>query len=273
MNTLETNRFTAAWRAFGERAARPRAILAVSAHWFINGTAVTAMPQPRTIHDFFGFPPELFAYLYPAPGDPGLAREVVEAVKPDYVGLDQDSWGIDHGTWSVLAHAYPRADIPVVQLSIHAGKPAAYHLELGRRLEPLRRRGVMVLGSGNVVHNLRVIDFRRPDFAFDWGERFDAAVREIMTTEPGRITEVASHPDYARSVPTPEHFLPLLYLAGMCDAAGEPARVVCDGCTMGSISMTAYALGDRGTDGAGDGLTGAARLPDPARVPPEDTNT
>ena len=222
---------------------RPRAILVVSAHWFINATSVTAMARPRVIHDFFGFPPELSAFDYPAPGSPEVAAEVAEVAKPDFVGLDHDSWGLDHGTWSVLAHMFPEADVPVVQLAIHAGKDAAYHVALGARLAPLRERGVMIVGSGNVVHNLRRIDFRRPDLAFDWCERFDAAVREIMTASPGDIARMASHPDYALSVPTPEHFLPLLYLAGLCEAAGTGADVLIEGCTMGSISMTSYVLG------------------------------
>ena len=273
MNTLESNRYTSAWREFGAGMPRPRAILAVSAHWFINGTAVTAMPRPRTIHDFFGFPPELFAYDYPAPGSPEVAQEIVDAVKPDYVGLDHDSWGLDHGTWSVLAHMFPRADIPVIQLAIHSGEDLQYHVDLGARLAPLRERGICVLGSGNVVHNLRRIDFRSPDLAFDWGERFDAAVKDVMTRRPAELASVAAHPDYALSVPTPEHFLPLAYLAGMCDAAGAPASVLWEGCTMGSISMTSYGLGVAASGAGAVGKKGAAALPDPARVPPDETNT
>jgi 4,5-DOPA dioxygenase extradiol len=273
MNALETNRYTAAWRAFGASLPRPRAILCISAHWYINGTAVTAMPQPRTIHDFFGFPPALFAFQYAAPGSVDMAREVAETAKPEFVGMDHDSWGLDHGTWSVLAHLRPAADIPVLQLSIHAGKPAEYHVELGRRLAPLRERGVFILGSGNVVHNLRRIDFRRPELAFDWGERFDGAVKDIMTRRPGAVLEAGAHPDFGESVPTPEHFLPLLYLAGLCDAAGSAADAFLEGCTMGSISMTSYVLqGPR--PAAAPGLRdGGAALPDPRIVPSDDTNT
>jgi 4,5-DOPA dioxygenase extradiol len=242
MNALADNRYTQAWRAFGEAAGKPRAVLAISAHWYIDQTAVTAMPRPRTIHDFFGFPRELFEFRYPAPGAPDVANEIVEAAKPAYVGLDQEAWGLDHGTWSVLAHVFPQADVPVLQLSIHAAKDPAYHLELGAALAPLRERGVMIVASGNVVHNLRRIDWQRPDAAFDWAVRFDEAVREIMTTDPARIVDIGSHPDYPLAVPTPEHFLPLLYLAGLAQAAGKPATILADGYDMGSLSMTAYAL-------------------------------
>ena len=270
MNTLERNRYTAEWRALGESLPRPRAILAISAHWYIHGTAVTAMRTPRVIHDFFGFPPELFAFDYPAPGSPEVAQEVAELLRPEFVGMDADSWGIDHGTWSVLAHVFPRADIPVVQLSVHAGKPIDWHIDIGRRLAPLRERGVLVVASGNVVHNLRRIDFRRPELAFDWAERFDAAVRDVMTRRPAELASAASHPDYALAVPTDEHFLPLAYVAGLCDSAGEPARPFAEGRTMGSISMTSYLLGAQppAPNGA---ARGAAPLP--RDVPADDTNT
>jgi 4,5-DOPA dioxygenase extradiol len=200
-----------------------------------------------------------------------VAAEVAEVVKPHYVGLDHDSWGLDHGTWSVLAHVFPKADIPVVQLAIHAGQDAEYHLDLGASLAPLRDRGVLILGSGNVVHNLRRIDFRRPDLAFDWAERFDDEVKGIMTSKPARLATVAAHPDYALSVPTPEHFLPLMYLAGLCNAANAVATPFAEGRTMGSISMTSYVLGGAAPPERAAG-EGAAGLPDPQVVPPDDTN-
>jgi 4,5-DOPA dioxygenase extradiol len=243
MSALETNRYTDVWQAFGAQVPRPRAILAISAHWFINATAVTAMARPKTIHDFYGFPDELFAVQYPAPGDPALAEEVAEVVAPTWVGLDHDSWGLDHGTWSLLVHAFPEADVPVVQLSIDAQKSVGDHLELGARLAPLRERGVLVLASGNVVHNLGRIDWGHPDAGFDWAQRFDEAAREVLQSEPGDIGRLVEHPDFALAAPTPEHFLPLVYLAGLAAAAGSRAEVLVDGCAMGSLSMTSYGLG------------------------------
>jgi 4,5-DOPA dioxygenase extradiol len=243
MNALETNRYTKAWTSFGASVPRPRAILVVSAHWFIRGTAVTAMTRPRTIHDFGGFPRELFAVEYPAPGDPGVAGEVAEALKPLKIGLDQESWGLDHGTWSVLIHAFPKADIPVLQLSIDGTKGPEFHFDLGKRLAPLRERGVLILGSGNVVHNLAAIAWNQKELGFDWAHRFDDAARAAMTTRPEDTQKLHEHADYARAVPTPDHFFPLLYIAGLAAAAEQPTSVLLDGYAMGSLSMTSYTLG------------------------------
>ena len=267
MNALESNRYTAAWRAIGAALPKPRAVLVVSAHWFIGATAVTAMTKPRTIHDFYGFPAELFAVQYPAPGAPDVAAEVAETLKPDWVGLDAGQWGLDHGTWSVLAHMFPQADIPVLQLSINMLKPPEYHLELGVRLAPLRQRGVLIVGSGNVVHNLRLVEWQRPDFGFPWAERFDDAVLEQLARDPQGVLAVRDHRDFAMAVPTPDHFLPLLYIAGLAGRE-EPPRPVIQGYSLGSISMTVYAVG--GSFGAKDG---AAAAPLPNGVPGDQTNT
>lgn len=272
MNTLDDNRYTQSWRAFGDAVPRPRVVLVISAHWFVGLTAVTAMAKPRTIHDFFGFPEELFAFQYPAAGDPDLANEIVELVKPRWVGRDQDSWGLDHGTWSVLAHVFPTAEVPVVQLSINALKDDSYHLDIARRLAPLRERGVLIVGSGNIVHNLRRLDMRRASAAFDWAQRFDDAAREILTTRPEDVEKLREHPDFAMAVPSDDHFVPMLYLAGLAQSAGRPARVLTDGYFAGSISMTSYTL-DADCPPAPETSAGSAALPDPDHVPPEQTNT
>jgi len=272
MNALKTNRFTEAWRALGALAPRPRAILCVSAHWYINATAVTAMPQPKTIHDFYGFPQALFDVRYAAPGDPALAEEIVEVVKPRWVGLDVDSWGLDHGTWSVLVHAYPEADVPVLQLAINAQLPFEEHVALGAALAPLRERGVMIVGSGNVVHNLSRIDWLLEDDGFDWARRFDDAAREVLQSDPASMPRLVEHPDFAAAVPTPDHFIPVLYVAGLAAASGQRPEVLVDGCSLGSLSMTAYAVGLRdGAAAASADDEGAEPLPDD--VPPVDTNT
>lgn len=267
MNTLELNGFTKAWRSLGRDLPRPRALLVVSAHWYFGATAVTAMPNPRTIHDFYGFPPELFAFDYPAPGAPDVAQEIAEAVQPTWCGLDYDQWGLDHGTWSVLAHFRPAADVPVVQLSINALKPLSYHLELGAKLEALRERGIMLLGSGNVVHNLSKLDWNSRDGAFDWNERFDDAVVEQLQEDPGGILKTAEHSDYHLAVPTPDHFIPLLYMAGVAAASGEPIKPLLRGYSMGSLSMASYGIGLDWQCNEGEG---AATLP--SDVPADQAN-
>ena len=243
MNAIELNRYTSAWKAFGQAVQRPRAILVISAHWYINATAVTAMSRPRTIHDFYGFPQELFDVQYPAPGLPDLADEVSEVVHPTWVGADLDSWGIDHGTWSVLVHAFPDASIPVVQLSINADKPLDYHSDLGAKLAPLRERGVLVIASGNVVHNLRGMDWRLGDHGYDWAKRFDEDAKALMLSDPADAARLHGHADFRAAVPTPDHFLPLLYLAGLAGVAADKLDILVDGYAYGSLSMTAYTLG------------------------------
>ena len=270
MNALDHNRYTEAWRAFGAAVGRPRAIVMVSAHWYINATAVTAMAQPRTIHDFFGFPDELFAMRYDAPGAPDVAEAVAEAAKPVWVGQDLDSWGIDHGTWSVLCHAFPDADVPVVQLAINAQQPFDYHLDLGARLAPLREQGVVLAASGNVVHNLRAIDWQSPDAGFDWARRFNEAAMAAVVDAPEGVAALADHADFRHAAPTPDHFIPLLYFAGWAAAGGSVPEVLVDGYAYGSLSMTAYTLD---AAGARPQAAGEGTAPLPADVPADETNT
>lgn len=242
MNALDDNRYTQSWQALGASVPAPRALLVISAHWFINATAVTAMTHPRTIHDFYGFPQQLFDLQYPAPGLPELAAKIAELVQPTWIGEDLDSWGLDHGTWSVLCHMFPNADIPVVQLGINAEKPLEYHVALGAALAPLRDSGVMIIGSGNVVHNLGLIDFSDPDAGFDWAHRFNEEAIRTMGSEPGEAAALAAHPDFSRSAPTAEHFIPFLYIAGLAAAAGTMPEVIVDGYVAGSLSMTSWTV-------------------------------
>lgn len=269
MNALEHNRYTAAWRAFGQSVPRPRAILVVSAHWYINATAVTAMAVPRTIHDFYGFPAELFDMQYPAPGLPELADEIADVVEPTWVGADIDSWGIDHGTWSVLVHAFPDATVPVVQLAINADKPLEYHLELGAKLATLRERGVLILGSGNIVHNLAAMNPVLGDKSFDWAQRFDDQARTQLLTDPAGAVRLREHHDYAAAVPTPDHFLPMLYFAGLAAENGHGVEVLADGCAYGSLSMTSYTVGLDPMPQPSEGRGSAALA---SGVPADETN-
>jgi 4,5-DOPA dioxygenase extradiol len=243
MNAVEQNRYTAAWQTFGQSIPKPKAILAVSAHWYINATAALATPIPKTIHDFYGFPQALYNVEYPAPGDPALAEALKELVAPIWVGMDRDSWGLDHGTWSVLVHMFPEADVPVIQLSIDATKPASYHLELGQKLSALRDQGVLVLGSGNIVHNLGMLARGARGQAYDWATRFDADVKQYLAAGDDRsIVEYTRHPDGSLAVPTPDHYLPLLYVAGL-RRNDDDLGILVDGVDLGSISMTAVRIG------------------------------
>jgi len=242
-NALEQNAFTAAWRSLGTTVPRPRAILSVSAHWYTHGSFVTANARPRTIHDFGGFAPELYEVSYPAPGAPDLAARVAQLLEP--VGVAAvDDWGLDHGTWSVLIHSYPKADIPIVQLSLDARQPAAFHLELGRKLAPLRDEGVLLFGSGGIVHNLARVTWRHGSPTPAWAVEFDAWVRGRIEArdDPALVNLAVAGENAQLSVPTPEHYLPLLYVLGARDAA-EPVSFPVDGFDLGSLSMTAVLIG------------------------------
>ncbi|MBJ9999986.1 4,5-DOPA dioxygenase extradiol [Erwinia sp. S38] len=245
MNVLEENIYTETWRKLGETLTKPKAIIAVSAHWYTRGTAVTAMEKPRTIHDFGGFPQALFDTRYPAPGSPALARQIAEVLSPVDVQLDQE-WGFDHGSWGVLIKMYPDADIPVVQLSVDGTKPAAYHFELGRKLALLREQGVMIVASGNVVHNLRMVRWQGEAPAYPWAESFNQYVRDNLAWQGDDaqhpLVNFMQHEGAALSNPTPEHYLPLLYVLG-ARAQDEAVTVPVDGIVMGSLSMLSVQVG------------------------------
>jgi 4,5-DOPA dioxygenase extradiol len=244
MNALLRNEWTEGWAAIGKNLERPRAVLCISAHWYLPATLVTAMTAPRTIHDFGGFPRELYQVQYPAPGDPEIARRVQEILAPSPVELD-NSWGLDHGTWSVLMHVFPEADIPIVQLSIDETQPAAFHFELGKRLAPLRDEGILIAGSGNLVHNLHTYAWGKhmPE-PYDWAVRFETAAKDLMTKS--EFDPVINYETLGRdallAIPTPDHYLPLLYVIGAKRKEDEVTFPV-EGVDGGSISMLSVRIG------------------------------
>jgi 4,5-DOPA dioxygenase extradiol len=244
MNALLDNAYTQAWAAVGATVPRPKAILCISAHWYVPETGVTISTAPRTIHDFGGFPPELYRVMYPAPGDPALARRVQKLLAPLPVTLDE-RWGLDHGAWSVLAHVYPKADVPIVQLSIDERESGQFHYEVGKRLAPLRDEDVLIVGSGNLVHNLHAFAWGKHDVEpYDWALRFEERARQMLTA--GEQSPLVHYEklgqEAALSIPTPDHYLPLLYVIATRqkdDAISFPVEGV-DG---GSVSMLAVRVG------------------------------
>lgn len=244
MNAVARNDYTAAWRRIGQEISKPKAILSISAHWYVPETGVTVSMAPRTIHDFGGFPRELYQIQYPAPGDPVLARRVQQLLAPLAVKLD-NSWGLDHGTWSVLRHVYPAADIPIVQLSIDETKPASFHFEIGRKLAPLRKDGVLIVGSGNLVHNLHTYAWgRHLRDPYDWAVRFESAARDMMLAGEHKplINYETLGRDAVLSIPTPDHYLPLLYVLAVQQKT-DSVRFPVTGVDGGSISMLTVQIG------------------------------
>jgi 4,5-DOPA dioxygenase extradiol len=244
MNALQRNAWTEGWAAIGKSIPTPKAIVCVSAHWYLPATLVTAMEQPRTIHDFGGFPRELYEVDYPAPGDPELARRVRDLLAPLAVGLDH-RWGLDHGTWSVLCHVFPEAGIPVVQLSIDGSQPAAFHYEVGKKLFALREEGILVMGSGNLVHNLHTYAWGRHNVEpFDWAVRFETRARELLLAgdDAPLINYEGLGRDARLAAPTPDHYLPLLYVIAL-RGEGEEVRFPVEGFDGGSISMLSVEVG------------------------------
>jgi len=246
MNAIEENEFSAGWRKAGESLPKPSMILCVSAHWETDGTFVTAVPKPETIHDFYGFPKELFAVQYPAPGNPGMAKEISDEIKSTDVGLDE-KWGLDHGAWSVVKHMYPNADVPVVQFSIDRRKGPNYHYELAKELSFLRRKGVLIVGSGNMIHNLRVIAWNKmneSEYGYDWAHEADFKLKNIING--GDFKELVNYSkqggEMELAVPTPEHFIPLLYTLGLKEETDQLSWFN-DKLVLGSISMASLLIG------------------------------
>ncbi len=243
MNALQQNAYTEGWAKIGATIGRPKAILSVSAHWYQPGVAVTVSTAPRTIHDFGGFPRELYQVQYPAPGDPELAARLQNLLAPMEVHLDQ-RWGLDHGTWAVLRHVYPHANIPIVQLSIDETQPPSFHYEIGKRIAPLREEGVLIVGSGNLVHNLHTYAWgRHPVDPYPWALDFEQRARELLLeNKPAPLIDYENLGRSAMlSIPTPEHYLPLLYVVGTRDAEDQVTFPV-EGVDGGSISMLTVLL-------------------------------
>jgi 4,5-DOPA dioxygenase extradiol len=245
MNAIEENEFVSGFRSIGRTIPKPNAVLCVSAHWETRGTYVTAMEKPQTIHDFGGFPKELFDVQYPAPGSSELAKEVKSLVKKTDVGLD-DKWGLDHGAWSVIKHLYPDADVPVIEMSIDYYKTSQDHYELAKELKSLRKKGVLIIGSGNMVHNLRLVawDKLSAEYGFDWALEASAKMKSFILTgdHQSLINYESQGRSFELSIPTPEHYLPLLYALGLKD---EDEKVVLfnDKPVAGALSMTSVMIG------------------------------
>jgi 4,5-DOPA dioxygenase extradiol len=245
MNAIEDNEFSNGWRAMGKKLPKPTVIVCVSAHWETEGTWVTAMDKPRTIHDFGGFPPELYQEQYPAPGSPEIARYLKNSIKMTEVGLDH-KWGLDHGTWSVMKRLFPMADVPIVQLSLDRSQPPRYHYNLAKELAPLREQGILFVGSGNMVHNLGMVAWDKmdePTFGYDWAiEANDAMKKFILAGDHQSLIEYRSQGRaFNLAIPTPEHFLPLLYILAL-KQEGEKITLFTDKPTMGSLTMTSVIL-------------------------------
>ena len=244
MNALQRNAWTEGWAAVGRSIPLPKAIVCVSAHWYLPATLVTAQERPRTIHDFGGFPRELYQVQYPAPGLPELAGRVRDLLAPVSAGLDE-GWGLDHGTWSVLCHVFPEADIPVAQLSIDETQAPEFHYELGKRLSPLRDEGVLVMGSGNLVHNLHAYAWgRHAAEPLDWAVRFESRARELLLAGDDRplVNYEGLGRDAMLSAPTPDHYLPLLYVLGL-RGEGDEVSFPVEGFDGGSVSMLTVRVG------------------------------
>lgn len=240
MNAIEDNEFTKEWVRIGKNLVKPSAIVSISAHWFTKGTFVTSMENPETIHDFYGFPKELFDVEYPAKGNPALANQTKEIIHSAEVILDKE-WGLDHGTWSVLRRMYPEADIPIIQLSIDYTKDARWHFELAKELEVLRNKGVLILGSGNIVHNLRLVNWKNPDEKYDWAEDVNSKFKEnILSNEFSKLINYNDFGSEAKlAIPTPDHYFPMLYILGL-KQKNEEVLFFNDKTVLGSVSMTSF---------------------------------